>query len=109
MFLSPEKLSKALPEMEEIAKLLPDFDKIGENFTFIKSLLTSGELWETQTCLIHPPKKSHKTWWLNTFWGGVGGGGAITATDDDVVTGMHLALTSCYLDDLYGLHQGVEW
>uniref|UniRef100_A0A669BMH0 Dynamin-like GTPase OPA1, mitochondrial n=1 Tax=Oreochromis niloticus TaxID=8128 RepID=A0A669BMH0_ORENI len=39
-----DKLAKALPEMEEIAKLLPDFDKIGENFTFLKSLLTSGDL-----------------------------------------------------------------
>lgn len=41
-FLSTDKLAKALPEMEEIAKLLPDFDKIGENFTFLKSLLSSG-------------------------------------------------------------------
>nr|XP_057929183.1 dynamin-like 120 kDa protein, mitochondrial isoform X2 [Doryrhamphus excisus] len=36
-----EKLAKALPEMEEIAKLMPDFDKIGENFTLLRSLLTS--------------------------------------------------------------------
>ncbi|XP_020494918.1 dynamin-like GTPase OPA1, mitochondrial isoform X4 [Labrus bergylta] len=36
-----DKLAKALPEMEEIVKLLPDLDKIGENFTFIKSLLSS--------------------------------------------------------------------
>ncbi|XP_013855162.1 dynamin-like GTPase OPA1, mitochondrial isoform X4 [Austrofundulus limnaeus] len=36
-----EKLAKALPEREEIAKLLPDFDKIGENFSFLKSLLSS--------------------------------------------------------------------
>uniref|UniRef100_A0A3Q2NU12 Dynamin-like GTPase OPA1, mitochondrial n=1 Tax=Fundulus heteroclitus TaxID=8078 RepID=A0A3Q2NU12_FUNHE len=39
-----DKLAKALPEMEEIAKLLPDFEKIGENFTFLKSLLSSGDL-----------------------------------------------------------------
>uniref|UniRef100_A0A8C5GPQ5 Dynamin-like GTPase OPA1, mitochondrial n=1 Tax=Gouania willdenowi TaxID=441366 RepID=A0A8C5GPQ5_GOUWI len=38
-----DKLTKALPEMEEIAKLLPDFDKIGENFSFLKSLLSSGD------------------------------------------------------------------
>uniref|UniRef100_A0A3B3Z8N9 Dynamin-type G domain-containing protein n=1 Tax=Periophthalmus magnuspinnatus TaxID=409849 RepID=A0A3B3Z8N9_9GOBI len=38
------KIAKALPEMEEIAKLLPDFDKIGENFTFLKSLLSSVNL-----------------------------------------------------------------
>uniref|UniRef100_A0A1A8EJ15 Dynamin-like GTPase OPA1, mitochondrial n=1 Tax=Nothobranchius korthausae TaxID=1143690 RepID=A0A1A8EJ15_9TELE len=36
-----DKLAKALPEMEEIAKLLPDFEKIGENFTFLKSFLSS--------------------------------------------------------------------
>ncbi|XP_033936742.1 dynamin-like GTPase OPA1, mitochondrial isoform X3 [Pseudochaenichthys georgianus] len=37
-----DKLTKALPEIEEIVKLLPDFDKIGENFSFLKSLLSSG-------------------------------------------------------------------
>lgn len=37
-----EKITKALPEMEDIAKLLPDFEKIGENFAFLKSLLPSG-------------------------------------------------------------------
>uniref|UniRef100_A0A665USL7 Dynamin-like GTPase OPA1, mitochondrial n=1 Tax=Echeneis naucrates TaxID=173247 RepID=A0A665USL7_ECHNA len=37
-----DKLAKALPEMEEISKLLPDLDKIGENFTFLKSLLSSA-------------------------------------------------------------------
>ncbi|KAI4828191.1 hypothetical protein KUCAC02_022302 [Chaenocephalus aceratus] len=36
-----DKLTKALPEIEEIVKLLPDFDKIGENFSFLKSLLSS--------------------------------------------------------------------
>ncbi|XP_062279939.1 dynamin-like 120 kDa protein, mitochondrial isoform X4 [Scomber scombrus] len=36
-----DKLTKALPEIEEIAKLLPDLDKIGENFSFLKSLLSS--------------------------------------------------------------------
>uniref|UniRef100_A0A6Q2WSW0 Dynamin-like GTPase OPA1, mitochondrial n=1 Tax=Esox lucius TaxID=8010 RepID=A0A6Q2WSW0_ESOLU len=41
-----DKLTKMLPELEEIAKLLPefpDFDKIGENFTFLKSILSTGE------------------------------------------------------------------
>ncbi|KAM9385198.1 dynamin-like GTPase OPA1, mitochondrial isoform 5-T5 [Pholidichthys leucotaenia] len=37
-----DKLAKALPEREELAKLLPDFDKIGENFSFLKNLLSSG-------------------------------------------------------------------
>ncbi|XP_051561899.1 dynamin-like 120 kDa protein, mitochondrial isoform X1 [Myxocyprinus asiaticus] len=36
------KLASALPEIEEIAKLLPDMEKIRENFTFLKSLLSSG-------------------------------------------------------------------
>lgn len=36
-----DKLARALPEIEEITKLLPDLDKIGENFTFLKSLLSS--------------------------------------------------------------------
>ncbi|XP_034073638.1 dynamin-like 120 kDa protein, mitochondrial isoform X3 [Gymnodraco acuticeps] len=36
-----DKLTKALPDIEEIVKLLPDFDKIGENFSFLKSLLSS--------------------------------------------------------------------
>ncbi|XP_056270471.1 dynamin-like 120 kDa protein, mitochondrial isoform X3 [Pseudoliparis swirei] len=36
-----DKLAKALPEIEEIAKLLPDLNKIGENFTFLKSFLSS--------------------------------------------------------------------
>uniref|UniRef100_A0A3Q2DN67 Dynamin-like GTPase OPA1, mitochondrial n=1 Tax=Cyprinodon variegatus TaxID=28743 RepID=A0A3Q2DN67_CYPVA len=39
-----DKLAKALPEMEDMAKLLPDFEKIGENFTFLKSLLSSEAL-----------------------------------------------------------------
>ncbi|XP_041745687.1 dynamin-like 120 kDa protein, mitochondrial isoform X1 [Coregonus clupeaformis] len=40
-----DKLTKVLPELEEIAKLLPelpDFDKIGENVTFLKSILFTG-------------------------------------------------------------------
>uniref|UniRef100_A0A671RX11 Dynamin-like GTPase OPA1, mitochondrial n=1 Tax=Sinocyclocheilus anshuiensis TaxID=1608454 RepID=A0A671RX11_9TELE len=37
-----DKLASALPELEEIAKLLPDMEKIGENFTFLKSFLSSG-------------------------------------------------------------------
>lgn len=44
LFQTTDKLTKALPEIEEIAKLLPDMAKIGENFAFLKSLLSSGEL-----------------------------------------------------------------
>ncbi|XP_064194417.1 dynamin-like 120 kDa protein, mitochondrial [Anguilla rostrata] len=37
-----EKLSKALPDAEELAKLLPDLTKIGENFSFLKGLISNG-------------------------------------------------------------------
>ncbi|XP_064865639.1 dynamin-like 120 kDa protein, mitochondrial isoform X2 [Oncorhynchus nerka] len=40
-----DKLTKMLPELVEIAKFLPelpDLDKIGENFTFLKSILFTG-------------------------------------------------------------------
>ncbi|XP_059416150.1 dynamin-like 120 kDa protein, mitochondrial isoform X1 [Carassius carassius] len=37
-----DKLASALPQLKEIAKLLPDMQKIGENFTFLKSLLSTG-------------------------------------------------------------------
>ncbi|XP_012683828.2 dynamin-like 120 kDa protein, mitochondrial isoform X5 [Clupea harengus] len=36
-----EKLAKALPDAAELAKLMPDLEKIGENFTFLKSLLST--------------------------------------------------------------------
>ncbi|XP_060723397.1 dynamin-like 120 kDa protein, mitochondrial isoform X3 [Tachysurus vachellii] len=51
-----EKLASALPEMDEIAKLLPDFEKIGENFTFLKSLLSSETTGEPNLSAseIHP-------------------------------------------------------
>uniref|UniRef100_A0A8C1N1M9 Dynamin-like GTPase OPA1, mitochondrial n=1 Tax=Cyprinus carpio TaxID=7962 RepID=A0A8C1N1M9_CYPCA len=39
-----DKLASALPELEKIAKLLPDMEKIGENFTFLKSLLSTGNV-----------------------------------------------------------------
>uniref|UniRef100_A0A673NH32 Dynamin-like GTPase OPA1, mitochondrial n=1 Tax=Sinocyclocheilus rhinocerous TaxID=307959 RepID=A0A673NH32_9TELE len=44
------KLASALPELEEIAKLLPDMEKIRENFTFLKSLLSSGNLLHCFLC-----------------------------------------------------------
>ncbi|KAM9317223.1 dynamin-like GTPase OPA1, mitochondrial [Gastrophryne carolinensis] len=37
-----DKLSKALPDSEELAKLLPDLEKIGEHFSFLKGWLSSG-------------------------------------------------------------------
>ncbi|MGH0170748.1 UNVERIFIED_CONTAM: hypothetical protein FKN15_059698 [Acipenser sinensis] len=41
-----EKIANALPDAETLAKLLPDFEKVGENFSFLKSLMSkesSGE------------------------------------------------------------------
>ncbi|XP_066457944.1 dynamin-like GTPase OPA1, mitochondrial isoform X5 [Eleutherodactylus coqui] len=37
-----DKLSKALPDSEDLAKLLPDFEKLGESFSLLKGWLTSG-------------------------------------------------------------------
>uniref|UniRef100_H3A2R5 Dynamin-like GTPase OPA1, mitochondrial n=1 Tax=Latimeria chalumnae TaxID=7897 RepID=H3A2R5_LATCH len=37
-----EKFTKALPDAEDLAKLLPDFEKISENFGFLKGLLSTG-------------------------------------------------------------------
>lgn len=38
-----EKLIKALPDADDLAKLLPDFDKIGESFTSLKGFFSPGE------------------------------------------------------------------
>uniref|UniRef100_A0A663N1G4 Dynamin-like GTPase OPA1, mitochondrial n=1 Tax=Athene cunicularia TaxID=194338 RepID=A0A663N1G4_ATHCN len=38
-----EKLMKALPDAADLAKLLPDFDKIGESFTSLKGFFSPGE------------------------------------------------------------------
>ncbi|KAJ8357325.1 hypothetical protein SKAU_G00201190 [Synaphobranchus kaupii] len=41
-----EKLSRVLPDADELSKLLPDLAKLGENFSFLKGLLSkesSGE------------------------------------------------------------------
>ncbi|XP_066457947.1 dynamin-like GTPase OPA1, mitochondrial isoform X6 [Eleutherodactylus coqui] len=42
-----DKLSKALPDSEDLAKLLPDFEKLGESFSLLKGWLTSGSGDET--------------------------------------------------------------
>ncbi len=58
LFLCPlnkDKLASALPELEDLAKLLPDMEKIGENFTFLKSLLSSGK-----QCPLNAPCDGHK-------------------------------------------------
>ncbi|XP_044144693.1 dynamin-like 120 kDa protein, mitochondrial isoform X2 [Bufo gargarizans] len=39
-----DKLSKALPDSEQLAKLLPDFEKLGESFSLLKEWLSSDKL-----------------------------------------------------------------
>ncbi|XP_015264761.1 PREDICTED: dynamin-like 120 kDa protein, mitochondrial [Gekko japonicus] len=41
-YIDFDKLSKALPESEDLMKLLPDFDKIGESFGSLRDLFTPG-------------------------------------------------------------------
>ncbi|KAL8188331.1 UNVERIFIED_CONTAM: Dynamin-like 120 kDa protein, mitochondrial, partial [Gekko kuhli] len=41
-YIDFDKLSKALPESEDLMKLLPDFDKIGESFGSLKDFFTPG-------------------------------------------------------------------
>ncbi|XP_072201088.1 dynamin-like GTPase OPA1, mitochondrial isoform X4 [Excalfactoria chinensis] len=42
-----EKLIKALPDADDLAKLLPDFEKIGESFTSLKGFFSPGTPGET--------------------------------------------------------------
>ncbi|XP_077204087.1 dynamin-like GTPase OPA1, mitochondrial isoform X5 [Paroedura picta] len=41
-YIDFDKLSKALPESEELMKLLPDLDKIGESFGSLRDFFTPG-------------------------------------------------------------------
>mgnify|MGYP002805131927 CR=1 FL=1 len=41
--LSTEKFSRALPDADDFARLLPDFEKLGESFGFLKGLFSAGE------------------------------------------------------------------
>ncbi|XP_066565299.1 dynamin-like GTPase OPA1, mitochondrial isoform X2 [Amia ocellicauda] len=42
-----EKIANALPDAEYLAKLLPDFEKIGENFSFLKGLISKESTGES--------------------------------------------------------------
>ncbi|XP_053930273.1 dynamin-like 120 kDa protein, mitochondrial isoform X4 [Cuculus canorus] len=42
-----EKLIKALPDADDLAKLLPDFDRIGESFAALKGFFSPGSPGET--------------------------------------------------------------
>ncbi|XP_077146458.1 dynamin-like GTPase OPA1, mitochondrial isoform X7 [Ranitomeya variabilis] len=41
-YINFDKLSKALPDSEELAKLMPDFEKLGESLSYLKGWLSSG-------------------------------------------------------------------
>nr|XP_060623185.1 dynamin-like 120 kDa protein, mitochondrial [Anolis sagrei ordinatus] len=43
-----EKLKNALPDSEDLAKLMPDFDKIGESFSSLTGLFTPGHNWVSE-------------------------------------------------------------
>ena len=42
-FLSSEKIRKALPNSEDLARLAPDFDKIAESLSLLKDFFTTGK------------------------------------------------------------------
>ncbi|XP_061438935.1 dynamin-like 120 kDa protein, mitochondrial [Rhineura floridana] len=46
-YIDFEKISKALPDSEDFAKLLPDFDKIGESFRSLSGFFTPGSSGDT--------------------------------------------------------------
>ncbi|KAM4041270.1 dynamin-like GTPase OPA1, mitochondrial isoform 4-T4 [Anomaloglossus baeobatrachus] len=43
-YINFDKLSKALRDLKELAKLLPDFEKLGESLRFLKGWLSSDKL-----------------------------------------------------------------
>lgn len=43
LFFSSEKIRKALPNSEDLAKLAPDFDKIAESLSLLKDFFTTGK------------------------------------------------------------------
>ncbi|XP_046905906.1 dynamin-like 120 kDa protein, mitochondrial isoform X5 [Hypomesus transpacificus] len=56
-----EKLAKALPEIEEIVKFFPDLDKIGANFTFLKTILSTETPGEPQQKTTEAPATTFAT------------------------------------------------
>lgn len=43
MYFSSEKIRKALPDSEDLAKLAPDLDKIVESLSLLKDFFTTGK------------------------------------------------------------------
>ncbi|XP_044144699.1 dynamin-like 120 kDa protein, mitochondrial isoform X7 [Bufo gargarizans] len=85
-----DKLSKALPDSEQLAKLLPDFEKLGESFSLLKEWLSSDKLSkalpdsEQLAKLLPDYEKLGESFSLLKEWlsSGPGGETAFKATDD---------------------------
>ncbi|EPY85270.1 hypothetical protein CB1_000389013 [Camelus ferus] len=58
--LWPEKIRKALPNSEDLAKLAPDFDKIAESLSLLKDFFTTGSPGETAFRATDPGSESDK-------------------------------------------------
>ncbi|XP_068402557.1 dynamin-like GTPase OPA1, mitochondrial isoform X4 [Eschrichtius robustus] len=59
-YIDLEKIRKALPDSEDLAKLAPDFDKIVESLSLLKDFFTTGSPGETAFRATDPGSESDK-------------------------------------------------
>ncbi|KAM9696420.1 dynamin-like GTPase OPA1, mitochondrial isoform 3-T3 [Dama dama] len=59
-YIDLEKIRKALPNSEDLAKLAPDFDKIAESLSLLKDFFTTGSPGETAFRATDPGSESDK-------------------------------------------------
>uniref|UniRef100_A0A9L0JS54 Dynamin-like GTPase OPA1, mitochondrial n=1 Tax=Equus asinus TaxID=9793 RepID=A0A9L0JS54_EQUAS len=59
-YINLEKIRKALPNSEDLAKLAPDFDKIVESLSLLKDFFTTGSPGETAFRATDPGSESDK-------------------------------------------------
>ncbi|XP_059955284.1 dynamin-like 120 kDa protein, mitochondrial isoform X2 [Mesoplodon densirostris] len=59
-YIDFEKIRKALPDSEDLAKLAPDFDKIVESLSLLKDFFTTGSPGETAFRATDPGSESDK-------------------------------------------------
>ncbi|XP_020738246.2 dynamin-like GTPase OPA1, mitochondrial isoform X2 [Odocoileus virginianus] len=59
-YIDLEKIRKALPNSEDLAKLAPDFDKIAESLSVLKDFFTTGSPGETAFRATDPGSESDK-------------------------------------------------
>ncbi|XP_066890348.1 dynamin-like GTPase OPA1, mitochondrial isoform X8 [Kogia breviceps] len=59
-YIDWEKIRKALPDSEDLAKLAPDFDKIVESLSLLKDFFTTGSPGETAFRATDPGSESDK-------------------------------------------------